>query len=62
MTKAGLVSDLHQDKGSIWRGTKERKETSTTQSCKRSPCSFTQLPLENRYEALGVVDEGCEEV
>lgn len=58
MTKAGLVSDLHPDTGSIWRSGRKL----VLHGAVKGAHLFSQLPLQNRYESLGVVDEGCEEV
>lgn len=58
--EAGPASGLHLGKGSNLRDTEQWKQF-TTRSHKRSPCLPAQLPLLNRYEALGVADEEREE-
>lgn len=58
INEAGLVSDLHQDEGSKLRDSKLWNHVAA-QNCERSPCLPTQLPSQNRYVALGMVDEGC---
>ena len=50
-TEVGPVSVLCQDEGSIMRDKEEWKEV-TARSCKRNPFLPSQLPLQNRYEAL----------
>lgn len=60
-TEVGPVPVLCQDEGSITRSKEEWKQV-TAWSCKRSPSLPSQLPLQNRYEALGMIDEGHDEI
>lgn len=61
VTRVGPVFVLCQYYGSITRDKEEQKQD-TAQTCKMSPFLLTQLPLQKRYEALVIVDEGHDEI
>ena len=56
-TEGCPVSILCQDEGSVMRDREEWKQVAAG-SCKRNPSLPSQLPLQNRYEALSMVDNG----
>ena len=60
-TELGPVSVLCQDEGSNTRDKEEWKQV-TAWSCKKSPSLPSELPLQNRYEALNMVDKGHDEM
>ena len=55
-TEVGPGSVLYHEEGSVTRDREGWKQV-TARSCKRNPSLPSQLPLQNRYEALGTVDE-----
>ena len=59
-TEAGPGSILYQEKGSITRDREAWKKV-TAQSCKRNSLLPSQLPLQNRYKSLGMVDKAHNE-
>lgn len=57
------VQDLFlcQEEGSVTRDREEWKQV-TARNCKRNPSLPSQLPLQNRYEVLGMVDKARAEI
>ena len=53
-TEAGPGSALCQEEGSFTRE-KEGWKKVTARSCKRNPSLLSKIPLQNKYEALGMV-------
>lgn len=55
------VPVLCRDEGSVLRDREGWKQV-TAGSCKRSSSLPSRLPLQNRYDALGMVDKGHDEI